>query len=357
LGVVFFLNKMKKTKLVLESGETFAGHSPSWQEDAYFGEVVFTTGMTGYIESLTDPSFAGQILTFTYPLIGNYGVPDKDLWESSKIHAAGVVVSELAPHYSHSTAKSSLEEWLHAQKVPIIYGVDTRALTRSLRSKGVAEGAITDENKRPRTFPNTNKRDLVAEVSCEEPITYGKGKKTIIAVDCGIKENIIRHLCAFDWTVKRVPFDYDFTKEKYDGLFLSNGPGDPKMCKKTIAHLQTAMGMKKPIFGICLGSQLLALAAGATTYKLRFGHRGQNQPTIEPKTGKCFLTSQNHGYAVNEKTLPKDWEVTFRHLNDDTVSGICHKKLPYFAVQFHPEANPGPVDTEWLFQKFYEAVK
>ena len=347
---------MKKSKLVLESGEVFEGISPDWQKGAFFGEVVFTTGMTGYPESLTDPSFAGQILVFTYPLIGNYGVMDAKTWESKKIHVAGVVVAEAAPFFSHGEAERSLLSWLEKENVPLIADVDTRSLTRKLRSRGVALGAISD-GEVGKKFVDPNARDLVEEVSTDSVEEFGSGKKTVIAIDCGMKENIMRNLKKFPWKIKKVPYDYDFTDEDFDAVFLSNGPGDPAMCKKTIGNIQKAMEIGKPIFGICLGAQLMALAAGAKTYKLKFGHRGQNQPVLSVDDEKCFLTSQNHGYAIDDKTLPKGWSVTFRHLNDGTVSGIAHDKKPFFAVQYHPEASPGPVDTEWLFEKFYGMVQ
>lgn len=348
---------MDLAQLVLESGEVFEGVSPSWQQGDYFGEVVFSTGMTGYVESLTDPSYAGQILTFTYPLIGNYGVPDSGMWESRKLQAAGVVVAAPSLWMSHWDAKCSFLDWLKEERVPLIAGVDTRALTKLLRKKGVVVGAIGPRGKRVKAFPNVGKTDFVKEVSVSQKEIYGAGPKTVIAVDCGMKENILRHLTRFPIKVVRVPYDYDYTDEPFDGLFLSNGPGDPMVCKKTIAILQKALGRKKPVFGICLGAQLLALAIGCKTYKLRFGHRGHNQPCRDLETERCLLTSQNHGYAIDEKTLPKDWRVTFRNMNDDSVEGIAHKKLPYFAVQFHPESSPGPTDASYLFDAFYRLLE
>ncbi len=321
-----------------------------------FGEVVFTTGMTGYVESLTDPSYSGQILTFTFPLIGNYGFPEKKFWESEKAHLRGVVMSEICPFYSHHQAVSSLEEWLKEQRVPYICQVDTRALTKSLRTQGVALGAIVVGEKNPNSFPDPNQTHLVAGACTKSVREYGKGKKKIIAVDCGMKENIIRSLLKYPLMIKRVPFDYDYSEEEFDGIFISNGPGDPIVCKETVTVLQKALKRKKPMFGICLGAQLLALSIGAKTYKLPYGHRGQNQPCEFLETGRCFLTSQNHGYAIDEKTLPKGWEVTFRNLNDSSVEGIAHKTHPFFAVQFHPEASPGPVDNLWLFEKFYKLL-
>lgn len=347
---------MDPSQLILESGEVFHGFSPSWQDGVYFGEVVFSTGMTGYVESLTDPSYAGQILTFTYPLIGNYGVPDSESWESEKVQASGVVVGIASPWMSHWDANCTFLDWLKEQKVPLITGVDTRSLTKVLRKKGVKVGAISLGKKSIHKFPKMNGVDWVGKVSLPEREIFGSGKKTVIAVDCGMKKNILRCLMELPIRVIRVPYDYDYSEEDFDGLFLSNGPGDPVMCQKTIAILQKALKRKKPTFGICLGAQLLALAIGCETYKLRFGHRGHNQPCQDLIHQKCLLTSQNHGYAIDEKTLPKDWEVTFRNLNDGSVEGIAHKKHPFFAVQFHPESSPGPTDARYLFQTFFERL-
>lgn len=352
-----FFIPMKNTKLTLKSGEVFYGKSPIWQNALYQGEVVFTTGMTGYVETLTDPSYAGQFIVFTYPLIGNYGVPDKSYWESSKIHAAGVVISEEATFYSHASSLYSLREWLRLQKIPLITGVDTRTLTLRIRSLGVVPGILSDEDLFSQEFADPNTFDLVSQVSIQEPVYIGSQGPLIIAVDCGMKENIVRHLLKSGFRIKRVPFNYDYTQEHFDGVFISNGPGDPANCISTISHLRTVLEKKKPIFGICLGAQLLALAIGAKTYKLPFGHRAQNQPVFHHSTGRCYLTSQNHGYAVDELSLPTDWKVTFRHLNDNSVQGIAHHYDPFFAVQFHPEANPGPQDTEWLFEHFMTLVR
>ncbi|MBX7066366.1 MAG: glutamine-hydrolyzing carbamoyl-phosphate synthase small subunit [Parachlamydiales bacterium] len=346
---------MVPSKLVLESGEVFPGFSPEWQKKNFFGEVVFSTGMTGYVESLTDPSFAGQILTFTFPLIGNYGVPSSDTWESEKVQAAGVIAGSINTNPSHWDSEKSFLGWLEEQKVPLICGVDTRALTKLLRKKGVALGAICMD-KAPRQFVDPNTEHLVKKVCIPGKEIYGAGRKKIIAVDCGMKENIVRSLLKFDIQVLRVPYDYDYSKEEYDGLFLSNGPGNPVVCKETIAILRKNLGSKKPIMGICLGAQLLALAIGGKTYKLKFGHRGQNHPCMDLEKKRAILTSQNHGFAIDEKSLPKDWKVFFRSLNDNSVEGIIHKKLPYFAVQFHPESHPGPTDAFYLFEKFAESL-
>lgn len=346
-------------QLVLETGAIFNGFAPSWQQETFFGEVVFTTGMTGYPESLTDPSFAGQILTFTYPLIGNYGIPTSETWESPKIHAAGVIVSHATHHWSHHTGLQSFQEWLKEQEVPLLIGIDTRALTKTLRTSGTLLGAITIENKKSFPFIDPNESHLVAGVSIPAKTTYQNGgqKTVVVVVDCGMKANIIRSLSRLPIVIHRVPYNYDYTQEHYDGIFISNGPGNPTKCTETIAILKKAMQNNKPIFGICLGTQLLALAAGAKTYKLPFGHRSQNQPCIETKTKKCYVTSQNHGYAIEENSLPEEWNVSFRNINDGTVEGIEHVSKPFFAVQFHPEASPGPTDTHWLFDKFIQTLE
>jgi carbamoyl-phosphate synthase small subunit len=343
-------------QLILETGEVFHGQSPAKLQEMHFGEVVFNTGMVGYVESLTDPSYAGQILVFTYPLIGNYGVSSESDWESKKIHVKGVVMSELAPFYSSHSAHRSLSDWLQQQNIPHLIGVDTRAVTKRLRNQGVIPGAIAPGSNKPHQFEQFEKIDWVKEVSIKEPRLYGSGEKLIIVVDCGIKENIIRSLLEYPVKLKRVPYDYDFTNETYDGVFISNGPGDPMHCQKTISILKKSMSLKKPIFGICLGTQLMALAVGAKTYKLPFGHRSHNQPCLQNGTDRAYLTSQNHSYAVDENTLPSDWKVAFRNLNDQSVEGIEHETLPFFSVQFHPEAAPGPMDTMWLFDKFYDLV-
>lgn len=348
--------KLTPAQIVLETGETFYGQAPEDQDSIAFGEVVFNTGMVGYVESLTDPSYSGQILVFTYPLIGNYGISAKDTWESKKIHVKGVVMSELAPFYSSHSAQHSLLQELTEQKIPYLVGVDTRALTKRLRTRGVIPGAITPLNVTPAEFEDFSKVHWVEKASITEPQLYGSGEKLIIAIDCGMKENIIRNLLNFPVRIKRVPHDYDFTNEPFDGVFISNGPGDPLQCDATIKILQKALAKKKPTFGICLGTQLMALAVGAKTYKLPFGHRSQNQPCMDLATQRCFLTSQNHSYAVDETTLPADWRISFKNLNDQSVEGIEHTTLPFFAVQFHPEAAPGPLDTTWLFKKFYDLI-
>ncbi len=342
-------------KLILKDGTTAEGTSFG-APASVSGEVVFNTGMVGYVETLTDPSYAGQILVCTYPLQGNYGVPAEDLFESKKIQLAGLVVSEYSENFSHYQAKSSLGAWLKKSGVPAITGVDTRAFTKRLREHGVMLGQLVQKTP-SKKFEDPNTRNLVADVSIREKKIYGSGPIKIIAIDCGMKENIVRSLTRPETTVIRVPWNYDFTKEKYDALFISNGPGDPSMCGATIQNIKKAMSVNKPILGICLGVQLLALAAGGKTYKLKYGHRSQNQPCIETESGLCYITSQNHGFAVNAKTLPKGWNVWFTNGNDGSVEGIRHISKPWRAVQFHPEASPGPTDTRWIFDDFISSLK
>lgn len=339
--------------LHLKDGSKFLGKSFG-SDNAASGEVVFSTGMVGYVESLTDPSYAGQILVCTFPLIGNYGVPDDAFFESNKIQVAGLVVSEYSEAYSHADAKLSLSTWLKRSGVPALTGIDTRALTKKLREHGVMLGALSE--KKPSKYTDPNKENLVATVSPKKLQNYGSGRKKIVLVDCGAKENIVRSLVARGATVIRVPWDYDFTELEYDGLLLSNGPGDPTRCSATIANIKKAMAQRKPILGICLGNQLLALAAGAKTYKLKYGHRSHNQPCIDTTTGRCYITSQNHGFAVNEKTLPRDWQPWFSNANDGSNEGIRHKNMPWRSAQFHPEATPGPTDTAWLFDDFIASL-
>ncbi|ADI37718.1 carbamoyl-phosphate synthase (glutamine-hydrolyzing) large subunit [Waddlia chondrophila] len=352
-----FQSHTKSAQLRLQNGESFSGRCPLWQKTPVKGEVVFTTGMTGYPESLTDPSYTGQILAFTYPLIGNYGIPSPDQWESKKIHASGVVISQTTSGWSHYEGIHSLLEWLEVQGVGCIMGMDTRALTKNLRAHGSMPGIITSSDKWENPFENPNQKPFVSLAACPDIRTYNKREKTIIAIDCGMKENLLRELSKLPYTIKRVPYNYDFTHDAYDGIFISNGPGDPSQCPEIIPRLKKAMEGNKPIFGICLGAQLMAIAAGATTYKLPFGHRGHNQPCMDLKSGKCYITSQNHGYAIDEHSLPENWEVTFRNLNDQSVEGIAHKSKPFFSVQFHPEAAPGPTDTVWLFQRFHQLIE
>lgn len=338
-------------QLDLADGSSFYGLAPAWQTESYSGEVVFNTGMTGYVESLTDPSYSGQILVFTYPLIGNYGV-NIHSGESSKVQASGVIVSEAALQWSHASSDRSLLEWLQAQNIPILAGVDTRALTKHLRLKGTMLGAIGIHPTKPKGLTVTKQR-----VTIEKPIVYNKKyAKKVILVDCGSKENILHSLLKMPVQVKRVPADYDYTHEAYSGVLLSNGPGDPTDYQATIDIAHRALKIEKPMFGICLGSQIMGLAAGAKTYRLKFGHRGHNQPCLETTSQHGVITSQNHGYALAENSLPRGWFVSFKNLNDGSVEGIEHRSKPFFSVQFHPEACPGPTDTQWLFERFYKSL-
>ena len=283
--------------------------------------------------------------------------PPRRNGNQNKSKYAGIIVSELSPYYSNHSAQFALSDWLAAQGIPCLSGVDTHALTKCLRTKGVVPGAITPIGAKPDQFEDFEGINWVEEVSIREPIYYGSGDKLVIAIDCGMKENILRAFTQFPIRIKRVPHDYDFSNESYDAIFLSNGPGDPTRCEATIQSVRHAMSQKKPIFGICLGTQLMALAAGAKTYKLPFGHRSHNQPCLHLASNRSYLTSQNHGYAIDEKSLTTDWRVSFRNLNDHSVAGIEHQSLPFFSVQFHPEAAPGPEDTAWLFQQFYDSFK
>jgi carbamoyl-phosphate synthase small subunit len=366
------LLQKNKVSLILENGVTFSGYSFG-KYGKTDGEVVFTTGMTGYPESLTDPSYSGQILVFTYPLIGNYGVhkfriktPEGFIqkgFESNKIQVRGVVISNYSFDYSHYDAVLSLDEWLKENNIPGIYGIDTRELTKVLRTKGVMLGRIVPMNRQTiaSPIPDPNLRNLAAEVCVRKPFVYkakkGRANKKILLIDCGVKNNIIRNFLKRGAEVIRVPHDYNPGSSAYDfnGIFVSNGPGNPKKCTETIENLRKSFKLNTPIFGICLGSQVMALSAGANTYKLKFGHRSQNQPCIETK-GRCFITSQNHGYAVDMKTLNRNWEEWFVNNNDGTNEGIKHKSKPFFAVQFHPESSPGPNDTGWLFDMFIDLI-
>ncbi len=342
---------LKTGYLHLSNKQIFSGNLLNWNDQAISGEVVFNTAMAGYVESLTDPSYSNQILVFTYPLIGNYGVQLKD-FESAKIQVRGVIMNQISLHPNHADSSKSLSEWLSTQKIPILYNVDTRALTLHLRSKGVMGGIITNTESK-QTFEKLEHEFI----SVKKPKVYNpKSKKKIFLVDCGVKENIIKSIVEYDVQVIRVPHNYDYTNEDYDGVLLSNGPGDPTAYTETIAITKKAMSSGKSVFGICLGSQIMGLSAGARTYKLRFGHRGQNQPCKVEGWDRCYITSQNHGYALDEKTLPKGWKVLFRNLNDNSIEGIEHASKPFFSVQFHPEAKPGPTDTAWLFERFVKSL-
>ena len=349
-------------KLWLEDGTEVIGKSFGY-EGSIGGEVVFNTAMTGYPESLTDPSYKGQILVLTYPLVGNYGVPNKSMhdhllqfFESSSLHISGLVISDYSDNFSHWNAEKSLGDWLKEHKIPGIYGVDTRFLTKILREKGSMLGKLIFNNKDVDIY-DPNLENLVDMVSTKKKEIYGSGKYKILLVDCGVKFNIIRKLLEKDTTIIRVPWDYDFLNEDYDGLFISNGPGDPKKCEVTIRNLKKAMENNVPIFGICLGNQLLALASGSDTYKLKYGHRSHNQPVLRVGSNRAYITSQNHGFAIDNSTLIKEWEPLFLNLNDDTNEGMIHKSKPFFSTQFHPEASGGPTDTAFLFDIFINKIK
>jgi carbamoyl-phosphate synthase small subunit len=343
---------MNSGALVLEDGTAVKGRLGGFPKSVA-GEVVFNTGMVGYTEALTDPSYRGQILVLTYPLVGNYGVPPA--FESSRIQAAALVVSELAYEYSHSAATKSLPQWLEEEGIPCLSGVDTRALTKRLRTQGCMLGKLVA--REDIAFEDPNRLNLVAAVSTRERRVYPGTGKTVVLVDCGCKASILDELIARDLTVIRVPWDYDFLGEEFDAVLVSNGPGDPSACRATVENVQRAMHTGRPIMGICLGHQILALAAGARTYKLKFGHRGHNQPCTDESTGRCYITSQNHGYAVDAATLPEGWDAWFTNANDGSNEGIRHRRKPYLSVQFHPEAAPGPVDCRHLFDEFLSMVR
>jgi carbamoyl-phosphate synthase small subunit len=370
--------KSKKAILLLEDGTLFTGKGFGATAKAS-GEVVFSTQMVGYPEALTDPSYKGQILTFTYPMVGNYGVPDNQMdlglplyFESDHIQTPGLIIHELCHEPFHWASTRTLDKWLADEGVPGIYGVDTRRLTKKLRTHGVMLGIVQvfEEGQEPdldslkssvQSIADPNLTDLVKEVSVKSPITYSvEGKKTVVLIDCGVKYSIIRCLLKRGITVIRVP--YDTSTEQIlsynpDGVFISNGPGDPKKCVKTIATVGE-LSEKIPLMGICLGAQILGLALGGDTYKLKFGHRSQNQPVRDQTNSRCYITTQNHGYAINPDSLKNtDLESLFINPNDKTIEGICHKTKPVFAVQWHPEASPGPYDTEHLFDKFAKTLE
>lgn len=402
----------KQARLILSDGSVFQGWSFGFERetvgdgvsysDRFVGEVVFNTAMTGYPESLTDPSYAGQILVMTYPLVGNYGVPSLTpspslkgegggcngvlpVLESERIHVKGLAVADYSEQYSHWNARESLAAWLKREKVPGITGIDTRRLTKVLREHGVMMGRIVFEGAAMASqqteeghgavnhaaAQDYGEVNWVEKVSCTEVITYRPENnlaplssdhspfKRVVLVDCGVKANIIRCLIKRGVEVVRVPWDYDFNQLDFDGLFLANGPGDPERCEVTIEHIRTFLHHKevRPCMGICLGNQLLARAAGAKTYKLKYGHRSHNQPVREVGTNRCFITSQNHGYAVDDATLPADWEPLFVNMNDGSNEGIRHKTNPWFSAQFHPEACSGPTDTEYLFDEFVAMIE
>ncbi len=361
--------------LVLSDGTKFRGTSFGYEKPVA-GEVVFNTAMMGYPESLTDPSYAGQLMALTFPLVGNYGVPPFTLeenglatfMESEHIHASAIIVSDYSEEYSHWNACESLAEWLKREQVPGITGIDTRELTKVLREHGVMMGKILFDDM-PDVVPEAEYEGVnwVAQVSCKQVVEYkpenasasGAKPKRVVLVDCGVKHNIIRNLLRRGVEVVRVPWDYDFNTLDFDGLFLANGPGDPDMCEKAVENIRRFLESPnvRPCMGICMGNQLLSKAAGATIYKLKYGHRSHNQPVRMVGTERCFITSQNHGYAVDTSTLSEDWEPLFVNMNDGSNEGIRHKTNPWFSAQFHPEAASGPLDTEFLFDEFVRCLE
>ncbi|MDP3733133.1 MAG: glutamine-hydrolyzing carbamoyl-phosphate synthase small subunit, partial [Candidatus Daviesbacteria bacterium] len=303
--------------------------------------------------SLTDPSYFGQSLVLTYPLQGNYGVPEKSFWESKKIQIKGLIVQNYIDNPSHFESQKTLGQWLKEEGVPALQGIDTRALTIKLREHGVMLGKIGECSQY-----DPNQENLLPFVSTKEVKIYGTGKKNIVLIDCGVKENIISSLLKRGVKITRVPWDFNPIEAKlnFDGILISSGPGDPKQAKQTIEIVKKLLEVGIPTFGICLGSQILALAAGGNTYKLKFGHRGQNQPAIDQTSKKAIITSQNHGFAVDMNSLGSDWKEWFVNLNDGTNEGIRHRKKPFMAVQFHPEASPGPTDAGYLFDEFISTL-
>ncbi len=357
---------MRNVTLVLQDGTKF--HGKSFGYDApVAGEVVFNTAMMGYPESLTDPSYAGQLVTLTFPLVGNYGVPPftftadglPTFMESDHIHASAVIVSDYSEQYSHWNAHESLADWLKREHVPGITGIDTRELTKVLREHGVMMGQIIFDDE-PNNIPQAQYEgvNFVDRVSCKDIIKYNEGAgKRVVLVDCGVKANIIRNLIERGLEVVRVPWNYDYTGMEFDGLFLGNGPGDPDLCQEAVDILRQQMNKsRKPICGICMGNQLMAKAGGANIYKLKYGHRSHNQPVRMVGTDKCYVTSQNHGYAVDASTLDKDWSELFVNMNDGSNEGMRHNTNPWFTSQFHPEACSGPVDTLFMFDLFVEKL-
>jgi len=363
---------MKQAQLILEDGTVFTGRSFGYESDAA-GEVVFNTAMTGYTECLTDPSYAGQMLVMTSPLIGNYGVPPLDAAddygipryiESSRIHVKALIVADYSAEFSHWNGRLSLSDWLRAERVPALTGIDTRRLTVHMRERGVMMGRIVSSLTPCETGSGCGDAygsvNWVERVSCRDIAVYkpAGAAKRVVLLDCGVKANILRSLTARGLEVVRVPWDCDFNGMDFDGLFLSNGPGNPERCGVAVEHIRRflADGRRRPCMGICLGNQLLARAAGARTYKLKYGHRGHNQPVRMVGTNRCFITSQNHGYAVDEQTLSDGWEPLFVNMNDGSNEGLRHKEHPWLSAQFHPEACPGPEDTAFLFDRFAEML-
>jgi carbamoyl-phosphate synthase small subunit len=351
-----------RARLILKNGNIFEGTTFGYQTSAA-GEVVFNTGMVGYPEALTDPSYKGQILVMTYPLIGNYGIPVFNIneaipeyFESNKIQIQGLVVSEQSELFSHWNAFQSLSNWLRRYHIPGLYGIDTRRLTKILREHGTMLGKILIGDDKV-DYYDPDVEDLISKVTAAKKEKYGNGSTKILLIDCGCKKSILTNLLQRDVTVLKVPYNYEFDGEDFDGVVISNGPGNPAIYKQLIATTQKLLKKQVPLLGICMGHQILSLAAGTKTYKLKYGHRSQNQPVKEIDSNKCYVTSQNHSFAVDTKSLPRGWEPWFENLNDYSNEGIRHEKLPFRSVQFHPEAAPGPVDTSFIFDEFLKDLK
>lgn len=362
-------------KLVLEDGTNLGGVCFGAARPVA-GEVVFNTAMSGYVETLTDPSYRGQILVMTYPLVGNYGVPAPreagsvtPPYESDRIQVQGLVVQSYVEAYSHHAATRSLGAWLKAEGVPAVTGIDTRTLTRKLREFGTMRGYLlpaleggspAEIERQKRAASAVDMRDEVfRSVAPSAPVRHEGGKMKILLVDAGAKDNIVRSLLERGVTVIRAPYHANLAElaEEADGIMIGNGPGDPKDLMPLVEQVRGLLDhFARPIFGICLGNQILALAAGGDTYKLPYGHRGVNQPVQDLLTRRCYVTSQNHGYAVRDGSLPADWESWFININDGTNEGIRSRTRPFFSVQFHPEASPGPKDAGFLFDDFLRLV-
>lgn len=348
-------------KLVLGESDqqmVFEGTSFGADRDAA-GEVVFNTGMTGYVEALTDPSYRGQILVLTYPLQGNYGVP-KEPWESGRVQVEGLVIGRLAVRPTHPGMRDTLADWLRSAGVPAIEGVDTRALTRRLRADGTAPGTLVrgeanDGRERPSSIDMHRAAELVTEPGVHR---QGDGERRVLVIDCGTKRSIVESLLERHLSVTRAAFyeKWEPLLDDVDAVVLPNGPGDPADLAGLVERIRPLLAGAKPVLGICLGHQLLALAAGATTYKLPFGHRSQNQPVIDLRTRRAYLTSQNHGYAVRSESISNGFAPWFQNLNDGSNEGMAHESLPIMSVQFHPEAASGPHDTQHVFDRFAEIV-
>jgi carbamoyl-phosphate synthase small subunit len=372
-------SKTGKAVLVLEDGSTFLGYGFGAAKKVS-GEIVFSTSMVGYPESLTDPSYKGQILTFTYPLVGNYGVPPYDkergvlkYFESDDIKVTGFAIHELCKNPYHWASTRTLDQWLKDEDIPGIYGIDTRKLTKKLRVKGVMLGIlkVCEEDEEPdlekllkdvQSVQDPNFTDLVKKVTVKEPVRYSSGgDRLAVLIDCGVKYGILRNLLKRGFDVVRVPYDFsaeEILEYKPDGVIISNGPGDPKQCTKTIESVRQLVAEDTPMMGICLGTQILALALGGDTYKLKYGHRSQNQPALDLETGRCYITTQNHGYTAKRDSLKGTGLVEwFMNVNDKTVEGVKHKTKPAYALQWHPEASPGPYDTEFLFDRFHKLAE